>query len=124
MLKDPGIEIRDDVFIEWGRYEVDHDGFGAFQPIRCVCNGRYKLVINLMTTDEFYDLETDPGELTNLIDSAPHCLDPQRSSRPSYPLDERIARPHSAVTTRGRRPWRPSFRETWANAGMTPPARE
>ena len=27
-------------FIEFGRYEVDHDGFGGLQPIRCVCDGR------------------------------------------------------------------------------------
>lgn len=55
------------VFVEFGRYEVDHDGFGGYQPLRAVFDGRYKLVINLMTSDELYDLETDPGELTNRI---------------------------------------------------------
>jgi uncharacterized sulfatase len=55
------------VFCEFHRYEVDQDGFGAFQPIRCAFDGRYKLVINLMTSDELYDLETDPGEMKNQI---------------------------------------------------------
>ena len=55
------------MFVEFNRYEVDHDGWGGFQPIRCAIDGRYKLVINLHYTDELYDLETDPQELTNLI---------------------------------------------------------
>lgn len=62
-----GERVNDYIFMEFGRYEVDHDGFGGFQPVRSVFDGRYKLVINLMTTDEFYDLETDPDEMINLI---------------------------------------------------------
>ncbi|MCB0015700.1 MAG: sulfatase-like hydrolase/transferase, partial [Anaerolineales bacterium] len=53
------------VFSEFGRYEIDHDGFGGFQPIRCIRDDRYKLVINLMTSDELYDLASDPGEMHN-----------------------------------------------------------
>ena len=56
------------IFLEFGRYEVDHDGFGGFQPLRCVFDGRYKLCVNLLTSDELYDLQTDPGEMKNLID--------------------------------------------------------
>lgn len=56
-----------DVFIEFGRYETDHDGFGGFQPMRAIYDGRYKLVINLLSGDELYDLECDPYELKNLI---------------------------------------------------------
>lgn len=62
-----GRRTNDYVFMEFGRYEVDHDGFGGFQPIRCVFDGRYKLVINLMTSDELYDLKEDPEEMKNLI---------------------------------------------------------
>ena len=65
-------ETKRDVFIEFTRYEVDHDGFMGFQPIRCVFDGRYKLVINLMTSDELYDLQTDPYEQINLIHSKKH----------------------------------------------------
>lgn len=61
-----------DVFMEFTRYEVDHDGFMGFQPIRSIFDGRYKLVINLMTTDELYDLVSDPFEKNNLIYSKQH----------------------------------------------------
>ena len=70
---DPSKRVNDYVFMEFGRYEVDHDGFGGFQPMRAVFDGRYKLSVNLMSTDELYDLETDPGEMVNLIDSAEHA---------------------------------------------------
>jgi uncharacterized sulfatase len=69
LFKNPAAPLRDNIFIEWGRYEIDHDGFGGFQPIRCIVSGHLKLVINLLTTDELYDLEKDPQEMTNLIDS-------------------------------------------------------
>lgn len=62
-----GARINDYVFMEFGRYEVDHDGFGGYQPVRGLFDGRYKLVINLMGTDELYDLEEDPQEMHNLI---------------------------------------------------------
>lgn len=62
-----GVRVNDCIFMEFGRYEVDHDGFGGFQPLRCVFDGRYKLVINLMTSDELYDLKKDPQEINNLI---------------------------------------------------------
>lgn len=71
-FKDPQHPANEAVFIEFGRYEVDHDGFGGFQPIRAVFDGRYKLVINLLSSDEFYDLETDPDERLNLIQSTQH----------------------------------------------------
>jgi len=66
-FKKPGRILKDAIFIEFNRFEVDHDGYGAFSPIRCIFDGRHKLVINLLDTDELYDLETDPHELRNLI---------------------------------------------------------
>jgi arylsulfatase A-like enzyme len=68
-LADPQVQVNDAVFMEFGRYEVDHDGFGGFQPVRAVFDGRYKLVINLLTSDELYDLQDDPHEMTNLIEA-------------------------------------------------------
>ena len=56
-LKDPDHRVNEEIFVEFGRYEIDHDGFGGFQPIRSAFNGRYKLTVNLLTTDELYDLE-------------------------------------------------------------------
>lgn len=71
-IYEPKTKINDYIFIEFGRYEIDHDGFGGFQPMRCVFDGRYKLCINLLTSDELYDLQTDPGEMNNLINSEEH----------------------------------------------------
>lgn len=72
-FQDPGLAPRDLVFMEFHRYEVDHDGWGGFQPIRCALDGRYKLVVNLLSTDELYDRETDPEEMNNLIESEDHA---------------------------------------------------
>ena len=66
-LKDPDKAHRDVIFMEFGRFEIDHDGYTGFQPIRSAYNGRYKLVINLLDNDEFYDLDADPGETVNRI---------------------------------------------------------
>lgn len=117
-FSDSNRSVRKVAFIEWSRYEVDHDGFGAFQPIRCVCDGRYKLSIHLMTSDELYDLQSDPGEMTNLISSPAHAEIRNH-------LHDRLL--EWMNTTRdpfrgyywGRRAWRPDFPENWDNAGMT-----
>jgi len=117
-FRDPTVAPHSEVFIEWGRYEVDHDGFGAYQPIRCVRSDRYKLSIHLVTTDELYDLETDPGELNNLIDSAEHAE--IRNGLHDKLLNwMNVSRDPFRGYYWGNRPWRPDFPETWKNAGMT-----
>jgi uncharacterized sulfatase len=40
--------------------------------VRCLVQGQYKLVINLLSSDELYDLATDAAEINNLIDSPAH----------------------------------------------------
>lgn len=118
MFKDPNASLRKEVFIEWGRYEVDHDGFGGYQPIRCICDGKYKLSVNLMVADELYDLEQDPGELNNLIESRDHAA--IRNN-----LHDRLlnwmndSRDPFRGYYWGKRAWRQDFPETWKNAGMT-----
>lgn len=72
VLRDPAVRINDAVFTEFTRFESNQDGMGGFLPIRCAFDGRYKLVINLLCGDELYDLQSDPGEMTNLIDSPAH----------------------------------------------------
>ena len=71
--RDPSARLNDAVFMEFGRQGVESDGFGGFEPIRCVFDGRYKLAVNLLTSDELYDVQDDPAEMTNLIDSPAHA---------------------------------------------------
>ncbi len=71
-LEDPELRVNNEIFIEFNRYEIDHDSFGGLQLVRSVFDGRYKFTVNLLTTDELYDLDTDPDEMINLIDSADH----------------------------------------------------
>lgn len=107
------------VFMEFGRYEVDHDGFGGYQPLRAVFDGRYKLVINLMTSDELYDLEQDSQEMNNLIQDPAY-------EEVRIKLHEMLLE-HMSVTRdpfRGYywedRPWhRLTEYKTWDNRGMT-----
>jgi uncharacterized sulfatase len=72
-LRDPAVRTNETIFLEFGRFEENQDGFGGFQPIRCAFDGRYKLVINLLSSDELYDLREDPGEIANLIASPAHA---------------------------------------------------
>jgi uncharacterized sulfatase len=61
------------VVIGFQRYEIEHDSWGGFQPVRAIVDDRYKLVINLHTTDELYDMQEDPDEVNNLIESEAHA---------------------------------------------------
>lgn len=55
-------------FVEFNRYERDHDGFGGLQLMRAVITDRYKLALHLTDRDELYDIEKDPYNLHNLIE--------------------------------------------------------
>jgi arylsulfatase A-like enzyme len=119
MVESPETRLNDVIFMEFGRYEIDHDSFGGFQPIRACFDGRYKLVINLLTSDELYDLEEDPQEMVNLIGSAGHVEIRDR-------LHDRILEWMNETRDpfRGyyweRRPWRADARQaTWRYTGMT-----
>ncbi|MGC8560130.1 MAG: sulfatase-like hydrolase/transferase [Phycisphaerae bacterium] len=118
-IRDPAKPINDAIFIEYGRYEVDHDGFGGFQPMRAIYDGRHKLVVNLLSSDELYDLQADPQEMVNLIHSPEHAR--QRDQ-----LHDRLL--EWMNTTRDpfrgyywhRRPWRKDApAASWHYTGMT-----
>jgi uncharacterized sulfatase len=118
-FRNPGQRPHEAVFMEFGRYEVDHDGFGGFQPIRAACDGRYKLVINLLTSDELYDLQADPQEMDNLIASASHAA--ARDGLHDKLLDwmNKTRDPFRGYYWQ-RRPWRPDApAPTWGYTGMT-----
>ncbi|MCL4413240.1 MAG: sulfatase-like hydrolase/transferase [Actinobacteria bacterium] len=107
------------VFVEFGRYEIDHDGFGGFQPMRAVTDERFKLVVNLLDTDELYDLWSDPDELDNLIDSHEH--QPARDHLHDVLLEwtHETRDPFRGYQWE-RRPWRgDAALPTWAGRGMT-----
>ncbi len=118
-LQEPERRPQEAVFIEFGRYEVDHDGFGGFQPIRCACDGRYKLVVNLLTSDELYDLAADPGELHNLIEAPEHATERDRLHEALLDWMNRTRDPFRGYYWE-RRPWRTDAQPaTWAYTGHT-----
>lgn len=117
-IQKPDHLSRENVFIEWGRYEIDHDGFGGFQPIRCICDGRYKLSIHLLTSDALYDLKEDPGEVKNLIESAEHAELRNRMHDKLLDWMDTSRDPFRGYYW-GRREWRKDYPVSWENDGMT-----
>lgn len=61
---------KNEVFCNFTRFALNHDGWGGFYPIRCVVTDRYKLVLNLFEKDELYDLADDPFEFENRIEDS------------------------------------------------------
>jgi uncharacterized sulfatase len=109
------------VVIEFHRYEIEHDSWGGFQPVRCIVAGRHKLVLNLLHTDELYDLIEDPGEVRNLIDDPAHAA--TRDALHDRLLDWTYEK---RDPFRGpcweRRPWRSTRRFRWRGAFRPRPA--
>ena len=119
MLRDTSVKVNDYVFTEFGRYEVDHDGFGGLQLMRGVTDGRYKLVVNLLCTDEFYDLHSDPYEMKNLIDSEHYAAQRDRLHDALLGWMNDTRDPFRGYYWE-RRPWRTDAREaTWHYTGYT-----
>ena len=119
MLFKPDKSINNYAFMEFTRYEIDHDGFGGYQPIRAVTDGRYKLSVNLLTSDELYDTKMDPGEMLNLINSEKHneIRDSLHDEMLKWMNDTRD--PFRGYYWE-RRPWRKDARQvTWDYTGMT-----
>ncbi len=44
------------VMVEFNRYEIEHDSFGGFIPVRCWVTDDFKLVLNLFTSDDLMTL--------------------------------------------------------------------
>lgn len=107
------------VFVEFTRYETDHDGFGGLQMMRAVITDRYKLAIHLLDTDELYDNQNDPYELHNLID------DPAYADIRDQLHDRLLAQMNATRDSyRGyqwkNRPWRSNpGKNCWLNDGYT-----
>lgn len=116
-IVNPAQRASDAVFMEFGRYEVDHDAFGGFQLIRCVFDGRFKLAINLLTSDEFYDLQEDPHEMKNLIASEVTATERNRLHDRLLEWMNQTRDPFRGYYWE-RRPWRTDARPaSWAYTG-------
>lgn len=119
VFKNPKEKVNDYSFMEFGRYEVDHDGFGGFQPIRAVTDGRYKLSINLLTSDELYDTYEDAGEMNNLLTDPAHKA--KRNELHDALIDwmNETRDPYRGYYWE-RRPWREDARPAhWNHTAMT-----
>ena len=117
-IYDPEKKTNDVVFTEFTRYEIDHDGFGGLQIMRAVMSERYKLVIHLLDTDEFYDLQNDPYEMNNLINDETYA---DIRNKMHDKLIEHMNQ--TGDLYRGyqwhMRPWRKDFVPNWENEGYT-----
>ena len=117
-IRDVSQAINDVVYTEFTRYEVDHDGFGGLQMMRSIISRRYKLCINLLDTDELYDMQEDPYEIHNLIDDENYADIRNR-------LHDRLLQHMNDTrdTYRGYqwgcRSWRQDKFPTWTNDGYT-----
>ncbi len=100
------------VIIEFQRYEIEHDSWGGFQPVRCIVDKKYKLVINLLSSDELYDMEHDVAEVHNLIDNSDFQM--VRNTLHDRLLDWMYEKrdPFRGPVWE-RRPWRDSRRFQW-----------
>jgi uncharacterized sulfatase len=116
-VEDPARKI----VIEFNRYEIEHDSWGGFQPIRCLVAGQYKLVLNLLHTDELYDLKHDPAELDNLINDPDYAQirDQMHTHLIDWMNDKRD--PFRGPTWE-RRPWSNTNRLMWMGKFRPRPA--
>lgn len=117
-IEDTSVRINDAVFTEFTRYEADHDGFGGLQMMRAITTEKYKLVINLLDSDELYDLQKDPYEISNLINDEKYeeirnklhdrLIDHMNETRDLYRGYQWACRS-----------WRKDKKPSWANDGYT-----
>lgn len=108
-------DSEDGIMVEFNRYEIEHDSFGGFIPVRCWVESDYKLVINLLSTDELYDRKNDEDELVNLIDNQDfaHIRDRLHDSLLAYM--NRIRDPFRSYEW-AMRPWRLNGKQDWMGA--------
>jgi len=117
-INNASVKLNESVFLEFTRYEVDHDWVGGMQMMRAAVNKRYKIVINLTDTDEFYDLEEDPYENINQINNEKYKTE---RNKLHDELLENMNRTRDLY--RGyvwaARPWRSDMKPDWENFGFT-----
>ena len=81
--------------------------------------GRYKLVINLLTSDELYDLQDDPYEVNNLIENTKYEAIRNKLHNALLEEMDRTRDPFRGYYWEDR-PWRTDSAEpTWSYTGFT-----
>jgi uncharacterized sulfatase len=108
-------ERRRSVMVEFNRYEIEHDSFGGFIPMRAWVTNDLKLVINLFDDDELYDRRNDPEELVNLIDDADYAERRNVMHDDLLNYMDRIRDPFRSYRW-AMRLWRPDKHEQWLGA--------
>lgn len=116
----PEVRTNDYVVTEFTRYEIDHDGFGGLQMMRAIYDGRYKLAVHLLDiTDEFYDQDTDPYEMKNLIWDEAYDAEKERLHNLLLDWMNNTRDPFRGYQWE-HRPWRKGLKApTWDNTGYT-----
>ena len=117
-IYDTTIKINSEVYTEFTRYEIDHDGFGGLQIMRGVISENYKLAINLLDRDEFYDLKKDPDEMVNEIDN-PEYLEIILEYHRKLVTHMNATRDLYRGYQWSLRPWNKKFTPSWDNEGFT-----
>ncbi len=105
-------------FVEFNRYERDHDGFGGLQPMRAIVTDQYKLALHLTDSDELYDVQKDPYDLHNLINDPAYAE--VRNELHDRILDwmNQTRDPFRGYQWKCR-PWRPEYEPDWNVDGYT-----
>ena len=109
------------VMIEFNRYEIEHDSFGGFIPVRGWVEDDYKLVINLLGTDELYDRKNDPEEMVNLIHNEQYSDQRNRMHDSLLQHMDFIRDPFRSYQW-ATRPWRKEKSPQWMGAFRPRPA--
>lgn len=104
-----------DVLIEFNRYEIEHDSFGGFIPMRALVDDGFKLVINLFDSDELYDRKNDPDEMINLIDAPEFAAIRDRMHDRLLARMDEIRDPYRTYRW-ALRPWRKDKKAQWMGA--------
>ncbi len=108
-------------FTEFNRYEIEHDSFGGFKPMRMVVKGSRKLLIHLLSTDELYDLDNDPGELINRIDDPEYTDVREQLHKELLDWMDRCRDPFRGPEWE-RRPWKVNPQSEWMGLFRPRPA--
>lgn len=111
-----GMQTRERAaFIEFNRYEIEHDSFGGFIPMRALVTDEFKLVINLFDSDELYDRKRDKDEMNNLIDHPEFAAIRDRLHDRLLARMDELRDPYRTYQW-ALRPWRPDKKPQWMGA--------